>query len=172
MKPSHNGLKRSGRVLLYVLLLKFMCVAQCMEDSASGSRVRDSIVSSFTGCYQLTVGRWWPWGFGDEAHYVTPPTRIRLLSEHGTHGFEQDGYLLRSIPKRERPPGSRESSYWRATSPNQIDLIWNDGFVGVRLSLEKNGNELHGWAHPHFDASKLIPRTARVDARPIACDNP
>jgi hypothetical protein len=51
-------------------------------------------------------------------------------------------------------------------------LIWTDGFVGVRLSLEKNGNELHGWAHPHFDASKLIPRTARVDARPIACDNP
>lgn len=86
--------------------------------------------------------------------------------------FEQDGFLLRTIPRKEEAPaGSRESSYWQVRSANQIDLIWTDGFIGVRLNLEKNGDELHGWAHPYFDAVKLMPRTARFVARPIACDN-
>jgi len=57
-------------------------------------------------------------------------------------------------------------------SINQIDLVWTDGFTGVTLKLEKKKDELSGWAHPHFDAAKFIPRMARVVARPIACDTP
>ncbi len=52
------------------------------------------------------------------------------------------------------------------------DLTWTDGFTGVTLKLEKKGDKLSGWAHPHFDAVKIIPRRARVVARPIACDAP
>jgi hypothetical protein len=45
--------------------------------------------------------------------------------------------------------------------PNELRVT--DEFVGVRvrLSLEKNGDETQGWAHPHFDGVKLIPRAAR-----------
>ena len=125
------------------------------------------------GCYKLAIGRWWPWGFGEENSYVTPPSRVELLSEHGTKGFEQYGFLLRTMPRKEEAPaGSREFSYWQVRSSDQIDLIWTDGFTGVTLELEKKGDELSGWAHPHFDAVKLIPRTARVVARSIACDAP
>jgi hypothetical protein len=140
---------------------------------APNQRPFESPILSFTGCYQLTIGKWWPWAFGEDTKYVTPLSRIRLLSEHGTKGFEQDGFLLRTIPRKEEAPaGSRESSYWLARSTNQIYLIWTDGFTGVTLMLEKKGDELSGWAYPHFDAAKLIPRRAHVVARRIACDAP
>jgi hypothetical protein len=104
---------------------------------------------------------------------VTPPSRIQLLSEHGIKGFEQNGFLLRAVPTNKRTTYVRGGpSYWQVESINQIDLIWTDGFTGVTLKLGKKGDELSGWAHPHFDAVKLIPRTARVVARPIACDAP
>lgn len=67
--------------------------------------------ASFVGCYKLKVGRWWPWGFGED-----------------------------------------------------------NGFTGVSLELQKHGDELRGRAHPHFDAVPLIPRTANVTAKRIACD--
>jgi hypothetical protein len=110
-------------------------------------------------------------GFGEEDSYVAPPSRIELLSERLTKGFGRDGFLLRTTLKSVvSQPGSRESSYWQARSPNQIDLIWTDGFTGVRVKLEKNGNDLSGWARPHFDMVKLIPRTAHVTAHRISCD--
>jgi hypothetical protein len=127
----------------------------------------------FTGCYQLTVGRWWPWAFGEDTQFVTLPSRIQLQSLRGTEGFGQNGFLLRAIPTNARATYVRGGpSYWQVESTNRIDLIWTDGFTGVTLKLEKEGHELRGWAHPHFDAAKLIPRTARVIARPVACDSP
>ncbi len=45
-----------------------------------------------------------------------------------------------------------------------------NSYVTPPSRLEKDGEKLSGWAHPHFDAVKLIPRTAHVVARRIACD--
>jgi hypothetical protein len=138
----------------------------------SGTAVRAQaapLPTSFAGCYELKLGRWWPWGFGEEDLYVTPPNRVQLLAEHGTGGFEQGELLIRTIPRHERPSGSRESSFWSAKSQNQVMLTWTDGFVGVSLDLAKNGDQLSGWAHPHFDAVKLISRIAHVTARRITC---
>lgn len=128
---------------------------------------------SFAGCYALKLGRWWPWGFGEEGKdgffLVTPPSRIQLLVELGTKGFETDHLLIRAI--KGTAPGRGGPSYWRVRSSNQIDLIWNDGFTGVTLALrkDKGGNRLSGWAHPHFDAPTIIERTAQVTAERIAC---
>jgi len=102
---------------------------------------------------------------------VTPPNRIQLLAERGTRGFEQDKLLIRTIPRQERPSGSRESSFWSAKSQNQVLLTWTDGFVGVSLDLAKNRDELSGWAPAHFDAVKLIPRIAHITARQITCES-
>jgi len=115
------------------------------------------------------MGRWWPWGFGKEDTYVTPPNRIQLLAERGIRSFEKDELLLRAIPDREHAPGARESSYWSIKSPNQLVLNWTDGFVSVTLDLTRNGDELSGWAHPHFDSGRPLPRIAQVKAHRIAC---
>lgn len=124
---------------------------------------------SLEGCYDMKIGRWWPWGFGEEDALVTPPNRVQLLAERGTRGFEKHELLIRTIPRREEPPESRESSFWTVKPQNQVRLVWTDGFVGVTLSLTKSGDKLSGWAHPHFDAMKLVPRIAHVTARQIAC---
>ena len=100
---------------------------------------------------------------------MKPPNRIQLMEELGRRGFEQGKPLIRAIPRQEEQAGSRESSFWAAKSQKQVTLSWTDGFVGVDLELAKHGNELRGWAHPHFDAVKLIPRIAHVTARQITC---
>jgi hypothetical protein len=128
-----------------------------------------ALTKSLAGCYDVKISRWRPWGFGEEDVYVMPPNRIELLAERGTRGFEERELLIRTIPRREEPPGSRESSFWIAKSQKRVMLVWTDGFVGVSLDLAKHGDELSRWAHPHFDALRLIPRIAHVTARRIAC---
>jgi hypothetical protein len=125
---------------------------------------------AFVGCYELRLGRWWPWSFGGDTIFVTPPRRIRLLPSRGTNGFEEDQFLIRAIPDTKASiPARGGASFWQPKSDEQVDLVWTDGFTGVTLSLEEQGNELHGWAHPHFDAPHFIPRIERVKARKIAC---
>ncbi len=36
-------------------------------------------VTSFAGCYELKLGRWWPWSFGGDNEFVTPSSKIELL---------------------------------------------------------------------------------------------
>jgi len=148
-------------------------LALLLQSEATGQTQQGPLTKSFEGCYELTLGRWWPWSFGGDNQFVAPPSRIRLLSERGTKGFEEDGFLIRTIPSRKGAASGRGGpSYWNVMSPSEIDLIWNDGFTGVTLSLKKRGDELRGWAHPHFDATPLVPRIAHVTARKIACDAP
>jgi len=155
--------------LLFVLV-PLRCPAQA-DKSRTNIQVKSAPPSApFAGCYELKLGRWWPWGFGEENVYVTPPNRLQLLAERGTRGFEDGELLIRTIPRQERSTGSRESSFWSAKSQHQLLLTWTDGFVGVSLDLARNRDELSGWAHPHFDAVKLIPRIAHVTARRIACE--
>jgi len=127
--------------------------------------------ASFAGCYELRLGRWWPWGFGEEGKdgffLVTPPSRIQLLQEHGIQGFERDRFLIRPI--KGTTPGRGGPSYWLIGSNGQVNLVWNDGFTGVTLALGKDKKEgLSGWAHPHFDYP-VVPHIARVTAQRIAC---
>ena len=154
------------RCLLLILVLVLV-----PSSETKGQTQPSPPTKSFEGCYELTLGRWWPWSFGGDNELVTPPPRIRLLSERGAKGFEQDGFLIRAIPPRKGTASGREGpSYWNVKSANEIDLIWNDGFTGVTLSLKRSGDELRGWAHPHFDHPILVPRIAYVTARKTSCD--
>ncbi len=157
-------------VLMLLLVISFRCFAQ---SPSSGTQTRsENNTSSFTGCYELVLGRWWPWSFGEDTIYVTPPTRIELLPEPGTKRFEKNGFLIRAISFQEGTPSGRGGpSYWHVKSSNQVDLVWTDGFTGVTLTLEKHGDELRGWAHPHFDAPSIVPRVQRVIAKRIACEH-
>jgi len=159
-------------LVIFMLAMVSACWAQsggAANPSSFSSSTTDP-ASSFTGCYELRLGRWWPWGFGEDDSFVTPPNHIELLPERGVSSFEKDELLLRTVPtEKSRSAGHRRSSYWRATGANQILIVWTDGFTGLTLELKRDGGTLTGWAHPHFDAGEIIPRTARATARYIPC---
>lgn len=157
-------------MILSLVLLPSGNISQTDKTDAKAQAQPAAIPASFEGCYELKLSRWWPWGFGEENAYVTPPSRIKLLPERGTNGFEKYGFLIRTLPRQKgEAPGRGGPSYWQVESNNRINLIWTDGFTGVTLELQKDGDELRGWAHPHFDAPHWIPRTASVTARRITC---
>jgi len=86
-------------------------------------------------------------GFGSDDTFFTPPRRIKLLTEHGTKGFEQNGFCCVHSRIQSNHGGRGGPSYWNVRSPNEIDLTWTDGFTGIRLKLTRTGNELRGWVH-------------------------
>jgi hypothetical protein len=157
-------------MLAVIFLLSGLTACRPQKQSHSEAK-KETSPASFAGCYVVKLGRWLPWGFSGEGKdgffLVTPPSRIQLSLEQGTKGFERDYLLIRPI--KGTAPGRGGPSYWLVQSNGQVDLIWNDGFTGVALELEKYADELRGWAHPHFDAPTFIARTARVTAQRISC---
>jgi hypothetical protein len=160
--------------LLLVPAISPASAAQAPPRLTSDAAEAVSATASFVGCYQVSVGRWWPWSFVEDTVFVTPPSRIRLLSQRGTEGFENNGFIIRVLPpNKESVHGIRRvSSYWTVKSTKDADLVWTDGLTGVILRLHQRGNDLRGWAHPHFDFPHFIPRTAHVKARKMPCDEP
>jgi hypothetical protein len=161
-------------LLVGALLLAPASAAQAPPPISSKAAEAGSATASFVGCYQISLGRWWPWSFGEDTVFVTPPSRIQLLSQRGTQAFEKNGFIIWSLPhnKGAMPGTRRVFSYWSANSANGAELTWTDGLTGVFLALHKRGNDLRGWAHPHFDFPHFIPRTAHVEARKMPCDEP
>lgn len=119
----------------------------------------------FAGCYALRLGRWWPWGIGDDAQFVTPPAEFELKAERGTERFEKGELLIRGTLST--PPWHR-SSFWVPRNGRNVLLVWTNGLSGVSLNLKKTGSDVRGWAHAHFDFP-TPPYMAHVVARPITC---
>jgi hypothetical protein len=157
-------------VLLSLLMSALASNCSAQKSVPEASAQPQPTVASFAGCYELTLGRWWPWGFGSDVTFFTPPHRVSLVGEPGTQGFEQNGLLLRALPD---PTTTRKDrggpSYWNVGPPNEITLTWTDGFTGITINLRRTGKELRGWAHPHSDAPTLVHHIAHVIARPIDC---
>jgi hypothetical protein len=169
MKLESAIAKHAVLISLLIAVLAPNCCAQ--QATSETPQPTQATVASFAGCYELTLGRWWPWGFGSDNTLFAPPHRVKLLAEPGTQGFEQHGLLLRPLPDPTATrTGRRGPSYWNVRSPNQIDLTWTDGFTGITINLARTGNELHGWVHPHSDAPTFIHHTARVTARRVDCE--
>jgi len=165
---------RTNRTIAVLLLLAAFSPRYFAQggNPVGGAPTRvETPTPPLAGCYDLTLGRWWPWALGEDTGLITPPNRIQLLPERGTSGFEKGEFLIRRIPRVNSTTSGRvRSSYWQVKPGNQIDLVWNDGFTGVTLTLKKIRDELRGWAHPHFDYPHFVPRIARVTTRRIACD--
>lgn len=160
----------AGMVLLLLLVPASTCTGQNAYQQRPPS---EKEMESYAGCYQLTMGRWWPWSFGEDTEFVTPPHRVELTLDQGTEGWGKDHLLIRVAPaQKNKVSGGRGASFWEVQPNNRINLIWTDGFTGVTLTLGKHRSMLRGWAHPHFDAAKLVPRIAQVKGQRIACDAP
>jgi hypothetical protein len=158
------------RLIVSVILVGLLLGVGNSEANAQTPSISPA-AKSFAGCFELKLGRWWPWSFGEDNQFVTPPSKIQLFAQQGTEGFEKSGLLIRQIPPPQgSPPGRRRSSFWVVKSDNHVQLIWTNGLSGVSINLGRHGDKLQGWAHPHFDFPIFIPRTMHVTARRIACD--
>jgi hypothetical protein len=154
--------------MLVVIVLLFCGAIGCRTEQSSADAHEKASSTAVAGCYELKLGRWWPWGFGEDNSFVTPPNRIQLSLELGTESWEKGYYLIRAM--KSAGAGRRGPSYWLLGPNGRINLEWNDGFTGVELAVEQHADQLRGWAHPHFDLAPLIPRTAVVTAQRIACE--
>ncbi len=162
-KTKHASRLAAGLSLLLVLMI--FPSPSLGQESSSRPPISMSAAAPFAGCYELNLGRWWPWGMGEDTRFATPPSRVELRLQRGRDGFEQNGLLIRTIPS---DPASRRSSFWLPQGNNGLDLIWTTGFSGVSLRLTRHGKELRGWAHAFFDFPRP-PHVAHVTARPINC---
>ena len=92
-----------------VALILFACSLYAAPTVAQNGKVTYQSAgwpaAPFVGCYELELGRWWPWGYGGDSSFVTPPKRVQFLAEPGIEGFEQDGFLLRGIAEPSKPVG-------------------------------------------------------------------
>jgi hypothetical protein len=124
-----------------------VAVPPCLDAQtrAKGQESAEAQALAFAGCYELGLGRWWPWSFGGETKLVAPPRRINLLLTRGTVGFEEDQLLVRPLSDiKGLAPARAGPSDWQPKSDALVDLEWNDGFTGATLNLERVGKELSG----------------------------
>lgn len=174
MSQSTGRLELAGGVATALVVLAVIpaeCQAQARRPPLEPEPQGENLTSPFKGCYELRLGRWWPWGMGEDTIYATPPSRVKLLPEKRTEGFETNGYIIRAMtPEKGAAPARGGSSYWQLKSGAQVDLVWTDGFTGVTLRLKKHGDKLTGWAHPHFDRTLFVPHIVHVTARRISCE--
>jgi hypothetical protein len=111
-----------------------LAIASCSKAQtlATGEKSTEAPGLAFVGCYEMMLGRWWPWSFGGDTVFVTPPRRIRLLATRGTNGFEKDQFLLRAIPDTKASIPAREGpSYWQPKSDKQVDLVWTTDLLAL-----------------------------------------
>ncbi len=162
-------------IIFCCLVVSLLVALELLEAQWWQSKEQSQVAvlaTSFAGCYKLKLGRWWPWSFGGDNEFVTPPSKIELLAIQGTEGFETEGFLIRGIPPAQvNTIGRRRASFWQVKSKNDVELIWTTGFSGVTLNLSKHGDDLRGWAHPFFDFP-TSPRIMHITAPRIACAAP
>jgi hypothetical protein len=103
---------------------------------------------------------------GEDLEFVTPPSRIQILAEHGSKGFESNGYLVRAAPGVSR--SIHRASYWIPKGPNTIEVIWTTGFSGLFMHLDLENESLRGKAATFWDFTRRK-QTANVVAHKVDC---
>jgi hypothetical protein len=168
MKENPVETHRFALTLSFLLLCFVLPSASTGQENApSESQISMATATPFAGCYELQLGRWWPWGMGEDTPLVTPPPRIELRPEKASEGLAKNGLMMRAIP----PVASHRGSYWLPQGGDRIDFVWTSRFAGATVKLTRHGKELRGWAHAFFDVPFRPPHIARVTALPITCES-
>jgi hypothetical protein len=119
------------------------------------------------GCYEFGTLRWRPdLRLGEDLEFITPPSRIHILADHGNGGFEQQGYLVRPAPGV--PRSIHRASYWTPKGPSAIEVVWTTGFSGLEMSLNLEGGTLRGKATSFWDFPRRK-QSADVVAQKVDC---
>lgn len=125
-------------------------------------------LDGFVGCYAVELGDWAP----SESRFHTPPEHVRLTEELGEEPMERDRLLARPVI----PHGGTPSAYWSSAGAGGVEVVWTNGYAGVRLHLEAAADgTLEGIARLITDAHVItedgpepLPETEAV-LRPTAC---
>ncbi len=96
--------------------------SSAQESHSAQSPESKSHAANFAGCYELHMGRWWPWSLGEDAKFATPPSQFELSLQRATEGFAKGQLIIRQSPSGER---SWRISYWMLTGTNKAAAIWS-----------------------------------------------
>jgi hypothetical protein len=122
------------------------------------------------GCYELTLSPWRPdLNLGEDAVFITPPHRIQLLTERGTEGWEQEGFIAKPAPGVKA--SVHRGSWWLPKSSDSIGIWWTTGYSGLRMVLKIDGTDLRGKATSFWDFPRKR-QTADVTAHKVDCEKP
>jgi hypothetical protein len=139
-----------------------------ISPSAASAQEVPTRVADMAGCYDLRLGEWSPpLALGGDTVFLQPPSRIALDSTMGTvRGGRVRGYALRPAP------GARQSvhryAYWTVGDSLRVQLVWTNGFSGVRMLLQPQGGTLRGTAESFWDFDRPK-QTTKAVASPVAC---
>jgi hypothetical protein len=163
------------RLLLLLSALSFVSQMQCVVIAQDRAKTPDpkQKASNLTkpktikGCYEFGELVWQPdLKLGEDAEFIRPPARIQLLDEHGSTGFEANGYLVRPAPGVDR--SIHRASCWVPKGPKAIEIVWTTGFSGLTMNLELESDTLKGKAETFWDFTREH-QTASVTAHKVEC---
>jgi len=162
------------RPAVLIAFLPLFCVSLNSAPGQSGGENSKANESKFVkpesiqGCYLLGPLDWKPDLQLDkeEAVFITPPERIKLLAERGTQFMEKNGYLVRPAPGVTQ--SVHRSTFWMPTGPKKIEIVFTTGMSGLEMQLTVQGETLQGNAKTFWDFRRRR-QTARVMARKIDC---
>jgi hypothetical protein len=102
-------------------------------------------------CYELTRGEWDPRGeLGEDSLFTVVPRRIRFTTRLMPQ--RRDGPRWMEI-ERTGESDRWTTGSWRATDAG-IELVWSNGFSGVRVLLTAAASRLDGTARTFWDFSR------------------
>jgi hypothetical protein len=166
-----------NRICLVVLIgfSTLFCIAvisaprQSLGQKAKTEESKVVRPEAIQGCYDLPALSWKPdLKLGEDEDFITPPQRIQILADHGSVGLEKNGYLVRPAPGF--PKSIHRASYWEATGPRAIEVVFTTGTSGLSMKLKVEGETLRGIAITHWDFPRRK-QTAHVNAHKIECGN-
>jgi len=163
------------RTALLVGLSGLFCVGvvsaskQSVEQKTEQKESKLVKPEAIQGCYEIADLSWKPdLELGEDEVFITPPKRIQLLAEPGSVGLEKNGYLVRPAPGF--PRSVHRASYWEATGPNTLQVVFTTGTSGLSMQLKIEGETLRGKAKTHWDFPRRG-QTAQVIAHKTDCGN-
>jgi hypothetical protein len=101
----------------------------------------------------VTVGEW-----SDPHDSADPPEFIVLLDSLGSDVLEKGKLLVRPYPLG--TPMLFDWAWWDHPAEEQLDLVFTDGYVGVRLHYIWGGTTWRGSAWAFTDVSPSLQATA------------
>lgn len=120
------------------------------------------------GCYVAEIGDWSPpRPAGNEAHQ-SPPEQFVLKDSTGSSHFERGRKIIRPVIP---VGGGTPNAFWEQIGSDSVQVVWTNGFAGVRMRLAIEGDVLRGTATAFTDVrweGMELP-TAVVEARRVEC---
>ena len=151
------------RVHLFTLLAGLL-IAACRSDSYSPPQpLRGS------DCYRLSFSSWSPEVKREDMDWFMPPDVVALTRQPVQKPAQPGSF--RVLPDVDPAlPGPQRMAFaeWRTAQNGNVEVLWGNGFTGVRLVLYRTGNNLEGTAATFSDAPGGV-YNASVRATSVSC---